>query len=76
MTQIDDLKAEMIETNERFRSLHEEHQACEARLSELNHSSLLSPEDEVEEKRLKVRKLSLKDEMEAILREQRAASPA
>ena len=76
MPETDDLKLELMQTHETFRSLHEEHQECEARLSELAQRSLPSPEDEVEEKRLKVRKLALKDEMETILREQRAGAPA
>ena len=74
MSHLDDVKAELLRTHDEFRRLHEEHQACEARLLELGQRSLPSPEDEVEEKRLKVRKLSLKDQMEAILREQRASA--
>jgi uncharacterized protein YdcH (DUF465 family) len=75
-TTTDDLKQELLRTNDVFRGLHAEHQACEARLAELAHSSLPAPEDEVEEKRLKLRKLSLKDQMESIQREHRAGAPA
>jgi len=71
MANLDDLKRELLHSNESFRSLHEEHQECEARLSQLSQNALLSPEDEVEEKRLKLQKLALKDRMEEILREQR-----
>ena len=74
MPNSDDLKPELLRTNDTYRGLHAEHQACEARLAELSHSSLPAPEDEVEEKRLKLRKLSLKDEMESILREHRASA--
>ncbi|MCH9647929.1 MAG: DUF465 domain-containing protein [Deltaproteobacteria bacterium] len=61
------LKEELIESDPNFRRLHDDHQGCEKRLAELIGKSLRSPEDEVEEKRIKLHKLRLKDEMEAIL---------
>jgi len=76
MPNLDDLKRELIRTDEDFRRLHDEHQACESRLSELVQNSLPSPEDEVEEKRLKLQKLALKDRMEEILREHRTSVSA
>jgi hypothetical protein len=63
-----DLKEELIATDGEFRRLYDEHQDYERRLDELNHRSLLSQEDEIEEKRIKLHKLTLKDRMEAILR--------
>lgn len=69
----DDVKEELIATDEEFRRLYEEHQTCEHRLEELAHKSLLSQDDEIEEKRIKLHKLSLKDHMEAILRAHREA---
>lgn len=75
MPTLDDLKRDLLQTNDAYRHLHEQHQSCEARLAELASRSLPSPEDEVEEKRLKLQKLSLKDRMEEILREHRAAAP-
>jgi len=63
-----DLKEELIATDSEFRRLYDEHQECERRLDELNHRSLLSQEDEIEEKRIKLHKLTLKDRMEVILR--------
>ncbi len=68
----DDLKRDLLRNHETFRRLHHEHQECETRLAELSQQTLPSPEDEVEEKRLKIHKLALKDQMEAILREHRA----
>ena len=62
------LKDELIETDDEFGRLYREHQSYEGRLDELNQKSLLSPEDELEEKRLKRQKLWLKDRMELILR--------
>lgn len=54
-----------------FRRLHEEHRFHEERLLVLAAKSRLSDEEELEEKRLKKEKLSLKDRMEAIARHQR-----
>jgi uncharacterized protein YdcH (DUF465 family) len=71
MFQQDDLKAELIKTDDEFRRLHEEHQEYERRLQEINQKSLLSEEDEIEEKRIKLHKLTLKDHMEQILRAHR-----
>ena len=75
MPHLDDLKRDLLRTHDGFRSLHDQHQECEARLAQLTHNALPSPEDELEEKRLKIHKLALKDRMEAILRQRRTAAP-
>ena len=49
----DPLKKELFETDAEFRSLFEEHQKFEQRLTELLEKSLLSEEDELEEKQIK-----------------------
>lgn len=67
----DVLKEELIRTDDDFRRLHEEHQEYERRLQELSHKSLLSQDDEIEEKKIKLHKLALKDRMEEILRHHR-----
>ena len=69
-----ELRQELLETDEKFRRLHEEHQLQERRLEELNQKSLPSQQDELEEKQIKLHKLRLKDEMEAILREHRQST--
>lgn len=66
-----ELKAELIETDDQFRQLHDEHSKAEHRLQEINQKSLLSQDDEVEEKKIKLHKLALKDRMEEILRAHR-----
>jgi uncharacterized protein YdcH (DUF465 family) len=71
MSQHDELKAELIKTDDEFRRLYEEHQDYERRLHEINQKSLLSQEDEIEEKKIKLHKLALKDHMEQILRAHR-----
>ena len=73
MSHYDELKAELIKTDDEFRRLYEEHQAYERRLQEINQKSLLSQEDEIEEKKIKLHKLALKDRMEEILRSHREA---
>ena len=67
----DALRQELIETDEEYRRLHQEHQESERRLELLNQKSLLSEEDELEAKSIKRHKLFLKDRMEVILRSQR-----
>jgi uncharacterized protein YdcH (DUF465 family) len=69
----DDLKDELIQTDEQFRRLYEEHKDYERRLAEINQKSLLSQDDEIEEKKIKLHKLVLKDRMEEILRAHREA---
>ena len=73
MSNRDELKAELIETDEQFRRLYEEHREFERRLSELNQKTLLSQDDEIEEKKIKLHKLALKDRMEGMLRAHREA---
>jgi len=68
MSMYDDLKAELIQIDDDFRRLYEEHQEFERRLKEINQKTLLSQEDEMEEKKIKLHKLMLKDRMEQMLR--------
>ncbi len=68
MPNADALKEELLATDEEFRRLADEHRECEARLTELNQKTLLSEEDEIEEKQLKRHKLTLKDQMAEMLR--------
>lgn len=72
----DALKEELLTTDEEFRRLHQEHQECERRLNELVQKSLLSQQDEIEEKKLKRHKLTLKDRMAALIREHEPAHVA
>ena len=65
------LRHELLESDEEYRQLYEEHQGFEQRLEALNQKSLLSEEDELETKSIKRHKLFLKDRMQAILRSQR-----
>jgi len=49
-----------------FEELRSQHQDHERRLEELNQQSRLTPDEEMEEKRLKKLKLNLKDQMERL----------
>ncbi len=69
----DALREELLESNEEFRRLYQEHQDYERRLGELYRKSSLSQDDEIEQKRIKLHKLRLKDQMEHMLRSHREA---
>jgi uncharacterized protein YdcH (DUF465 family) len=72
MSNRDDLlKEELLRSDDEFRRLYEEHQEYERRLQELNHKAMFSQEDEIEEKKIKLHKLVLKDQMAEILRQHR-----
>ena len=74
MPNLDDgLKKELLETDEEFRRLFEEHQSYKQRLNEIKEKSFHSPDDENEAKQIKLHKLGLKDRMEAIVRTHREA---
>lgn len=54
--------------NPRFRLLYEEHLLLEKELNNLNQKAYLTPEEEVEKKKVQKLKLAGKDEMERILK--------
>lgn len=59
---------QLFDGNPRFRMLYEEHLLLEKELSNLNQKSFLTPEEEVEKKKVQKLKLAGKDEMDRILR--------
>jgi uncharacterized protein YdcH (DUF465 family) len=65
----DEIREELIATDDEFRRLFEDHRRSEQRLALIHQKSLLSQDDEIEEKRIKVHKLALKDRMELIVRQ-------
>lgn len=69
MTTIDPVRDELIEKNPDFKSLVQQHQNYERRLTEL--AGLTYPNDDelLEETTLKKKKLVLKDEIYAIMQE-------
>lgn len=76
MSQIDPAMEELIQTDDAFRSLYEEHQESKQRLVAIRMKSLPSQEDEIEVKRIKIHKLSLKDRMELMLHQHTKAHAA
>ncbi len=56
------------QTSPSYEDLRSQHQDYERRLEQLKQRSWLTPEEEIEEKRLKKLKLHLKDEMERLRR--------
>ncbi len=69
----EELKAHLMKTDEAFRRLAEQHAQYHKRLEALEAKAPhLTPEEEVEEHRLKKLKLSLKDQMNHIISKHRA----
>ena len=67
-----DLKDELLRTDEEFHNLAAKHHELEDRLQALTTKHYLSGPEQLEEVTLKKRKLQLKDRMEDILRRHRA----
>lgn len=68
MAERDDLYRKLLNEDQEFRSWNDEHRKHESRLAILAEKRSLSPEEEIEERHLKKRKLHLKDQMEQRLR--------
>jgi len=68
----EDLKAHLIATNEEYRRLSGQHSEFARKLDTLESLSHLTEEEQIEETRLKKLKLRLKDQMEAIVAQNRA----
>ena len=66
-----DLKDELLRTDEEFHNLAARHHELEDRLHELIAKHYLSEPEQLEEVTLKKKKLQLKDRMENILRRHR-----
>jgi uncharacterized protein YdcH (DUF465 family) len=66
-----DLKSQLLQTNQEFKQLAVKHHELEDRLHELTAKHYLSEPEQLEEVTLKKRKLQLKDRMEDILRRHR-----
>ena len=63
----EELKAHLIKTDDSFRQLVDEHHKVDELVAALEAKHALSPEEEVEEHRLKKVKLHLKDQIEQVL---------
>ena len=67
----DQLREILVQTDEEFRHLSEQHRELESRLTELSRHLYLSAPEERERVTLKKRKLQLKDQMEQMLKRRR-----
>lgn len=65
------LEEKLVNENPRFRKLYEEHLIFEKKLVQLDERPHLSPEEELERKKVQKLKLAGRDEMESILSEKR-----
>jgi uncharacterized protein YdcH (DUF465 family) len=72
----EELKAHLMKTDEEFRRLAEQHALYHQQLEALEAKPRLTPEEELEEHRLKKMKLRLKDQMNAIVSRHRAQNVA
>lgn len=69
MSNVDPVRDELLKSNSAFRDLVHQHQDFESRLSELQHLSYPSDDEQMEESTLKKRKLAVKDEIYAIMQQ-------
>ena len=65
----EEIRDRLIQTNEQFRRLAEQHSTFDAELIRLSQKPYLTKQDQLREVELKKRKLRVKDEMERILRD-------
>jgi uncharacterized protein YdcH (DUF465 family) len=72
----EELKAHLMQTEESFRRLVNEHSGLAHKLEDLASRPYLTEQEQIEEVRLKKLKLHAKDQIEAILRGYRAQNVA
>lgn len=65
----EEIKAHLIQTDEQFRAMVDQHHQYDVLVAELEAKHVLSPAEEVEEHRLKKLKLQLKDQIEQTVSE-------
>ncbi len=63
----EELKAHLVETDEQFRLLATQHCEFKKRLEDLSSRPYLTPEEQIEETRIKKLKLHLKDQMQDMM---------
>jgi uncharacterized protein YdcH (DUF465 family) len=70
-SQDEGLKAHLLQTNEQFRALAEQHARLKKQIEDIEAKPHVTEADEIEEQRLKKLKLRLKDQMNAIMSQYR-----
>jgi uncharacterized protein YdcH (DUF465 family) len=66
------MKQQLLDSNDEFRQLATQHHDLDERIHNLAIRSYLSEPEQIEEVKLKKRKLQLKDQMESMLRHVRS----
>jgi uncharacterized protein YdcH (DUF465 family) len=74
-TDFDELKRQLLQTDEEYRELAHQHHDLDEKLHSLAARHYLSEPEQLEEVTLKKRKLHLKDQMEDIARRHRTGEP-
>lgn len=72
----EELKAYLMQSNTEFRALAEKHAEYERLIAQIEAKTHVTPEDELEEHRIKKIKLHLKDQMHDMINRHRAAQVA
>jgi hypothetical protein len=67
----DEVQQRLLEENQEFRQLKEEHNWFHRKVEELDKKSFLTPTERQQREALKKKKLALKDKMEAIIEKYR-----
>lgn len=75
-TDFEELKRELLQNDQEFRQLATLHHDLDEKLHDLTARNYLSEPEQLEEVKLKKRKLQLKDQMEDILRRRRSGESA
>jgi uncharacterized protein YdcH (DUF465 family) len=75
-TDFEELKRQLLQSDEEFRNLATQHHDLDQKLHTLASRHYLSEPEQLEEVTLKKRKLQLKDQMETILRRHRSTGAA
>ena len=75
-TDFDELKRQLLQTDEEYRQLATQHHDLDEKLHNLAARNYLSEPEQLEEVTLKKRKLQLKDQMENIARQRSHGEPA
>ena len=75
-TDIEEMKKQLLDSNDEFRQLATQHHDLDERIHNLAVRHYLSEPEQLEEVTLKKKKLQLKDQMENMLRHHRGPEPA
>jgi uncharacterized protein YdcH (DUF465 family) len=73
-TDFEELKRQLLQSNDEFRQLASEHHNLDERIHNLATRQYLSEPEQLEEVTLKKKKLHLKDQMEDMLRQHRGGA--